>query len=107
METITMADVNSTTPLGTENAGVSTTDENPVTVLSFHAGAGDGFFCYTPTTFGYWRTNFMSEWRPIPHKGLAISGLPCGAAGLFELYIQRAGANNVTDIRAGRIRVSR
>ena len=98
-----MAEINSTTPLGTEASGVSTAGPDPITVLSFNARSGDAFYCYSPTTFGFWRTNTMTDWRPIPHKGLAISNLPCNTVGLFELYLKRAGATDITDIRAGRI----
>ena len=98
-----MVEINSTTPLGTEASGVATTTTDAITVLSFNARPSDAFYCYSPTTFGFWKTNLMSEWRPVPHKGLAISNLPCNTVGLFELYIKRAGAVDVTDIRAGRI----
>ena len=102
-----MPDINSTTPLGTEAAGTATNGDGVLTVLSFNAAPGDGFYCSIPTaTGGYWKTSAMAEWRPIPANGLNLSGLRCETFGAWALYVKRIpSGSNLSDIRAGRILV--
>jgi hypothetical protein len=106
-----MSDINSTSPLGTESAsvvaGVSTNgSDSALTVLSFAANVGDGFFVAIPAGMvGYWKASYMTYFCPIPALGLNAT-LSCATVQgkNFTLQVKRVpSGSDVTGIQAGRL----
>ena len=93
----------STRPLGTEAAGVSTSGDTALTVLSWTAYAGQPYWIYNGSSVdGYYKTTDDSVWQPFM-AGRTFN-LVAKTAGTYTVQVKRipnGSGPNLAAIDAG------
>lgn len=92
----------SSTPLGTESGGLSTSNDTAITVLSWAAYSGQKYWIFNGGTVrGFYKTSDDSEWQPfLPGRTYNLRVKDGDTA--FAVQVKRIpSGSNVTSIDSG------